>query len=88
MVQRAAVCRALLHEPELLLLDEPLAGLDPSAADAVAALTGAGTRVVSSHDVERGLEQADVVLGLRAGRAELVARADQVAPADLRRLYA
>jgi hypothetical protein len=38
--------------------------------------------------VERGLEQADVVLGLRAGRAELIAPAAQVAPADLRGLYA
>jgi heme exporter protein A len=88
MVQRAAVCRALLHEPELLLLDEPLAGLDPAAADAVHELVGGGTRVVSSHDVEHGLEQADVVLGLRGGRAELVAAAADVSAADLRRLYA
>jgi heme exporter protein A len=69
MVQRLAVCRALLHEPELLLLDEPGSHLDPEAAALVEPLLGepGRTRVVVTHDVDAGLAQADVVLALRAG---------------------
>jgi ABC-type multidrug transport system ATPase subunit len=57
MKQRLALCRALLHEPELVLLDEPYAGLDAVGAelldDELARLCGARTLVVSSHLPER-----------------------------------
>jgi heme exporter protein A len=91
MVQRLAVCRAVLHEPELLLLDEPRANLDPAASELVEPLIGraAGvTRVLTSHDPQAALAEADIVLGLRNGRPAYVGEPGQLDSAKLAELYA
>jgi len=90
MVQRVAVARAVLHDPELLLLDEPYANLDPAARDLVEPLIGASsgpTRVLCSHDPAGALAQADQVLGLRDGRVALAGPADQVGEDEILALY-
>ena len=90
-LQRAAVCRCVLHRPALLLLDEPGAHLDPTGLEIVEPLIGraAGvTRVVVTHDVEGGLGGADRALALRAdGTAAYEGPASGLSPGDARSIY-
>ena len=89
--QRATLARALLHEPELLLLDEPFAGLDGAARKRLVALVLAARErgaavLAATHEVDLGLELADRAVILHRGRVILDDPA--AAPDTVRRTYA
>jgi len=68
MTQRLALCRVLLHEPSLLVLDEPYTALDDDGAELLdaqlAELRGTQTLVVSTHDPARVAPLASMRLAL------------------------
>jgi heme exporter protein A len=72
MQQRVSIARALVHEPELLLADEPFAGLDAPSTQSLeqllAGLSVAGkTIVLVNHDIEQTLRIAERIVVLRRG---------------------
>jgi heme exporter protein A len=88
MRQRLAVARCVLHDPELLLLDEPESHLDAEGRELAGELIGRGrTRVLVSHDPERTLPESDRVLVLEhGGRVGHLGPAASLDPAEARKL--
>jgi heme exporter protein A len=76
MTQRVAIARALLHDPELLLADEPFAGLDAPSIQSLEQLladlgTAGKTVIMVNHDIEQTLRIADRAVLLRHGKVVL-----------------
>ena len=93
MRQRLALARATLHEPELLLLDEPFTGLDPRGAESltehlIRLREGSVTIVLTTHQFERALSMADAALLLHAGRVAWRADDDLPSTQRMREIYA
>lgn len=102
MVQRLSIARALLHDPSVLLLDEPDTGLDQQAAAMLHHLiaqvvgpreaSGSQARraavLLTTHSLERGWEWADRLAILAGGRIAFQARRDELTLEGLREVYA
>jgi heme exporter protein A len=92
MQQRLSIGRAILHEPLVMLLDEPHTGLDPQAAvmldRVLAEVTGEGrTVVMTSHDLQRAASLANRVDVLAGGVMAASVRKGELDPAELPALY-
>jgi heme exporter protein A len=92
MQQRLALARTLLHEPDLVLLDEPYTGLDPHAARMLRGVLeklhdGSRTVVLVTHNILQGLELAHRVVVQVAGRWVSDEPIDEVDPTTFEQLY-
>lgn len=90
MTQRVSIARALMHDPKLLLADEPFSGLDAPSIEAMELLLArlhdqGKTVILSGHDLRQSLRLAQVAVVLRQGRIVLNKPTDQIDEDTLRK---
>lgn len=93
MVQRLTIARATLHEPDVLLLDEPYTGLDQDAAQLLDALLqrekeNGRTIFMITHDLVHGLDICDRVAILNRGKIVAEVHSKEITSAAFLDLYA
>jgi heme exporter protein A len=92
MVQRLTIARATLHEPDILLLDEPYTGLDQDASQLLDGLLRAehenGRSILMiTHDLTHGLDLCDRIAILNRGKIVHEVESHSVSPADFLAIY-
>jgi heme exporter protein A len=92
MVQRLAIARAILHDPDIMLLDEPYTGLDLQAADMLRAVlqelaASNRTVILTTHNLEQGLEMCDRAAILSRGKVAWEAPRAGLDLAGMKQIY-
>lgn len=91
MTQRLSIARALIHDPDLVLLDEPYSGLDPHAVEIfdelIAQVKDDRTFVMVSHDLHKGFSMASHVLVMSQGRSVLYKEKEELEFEEFAQLY-
>ena len=91
MTQRLSIARALVNDPDLVLLDEPYSGLDPHAMqlfdELIERVRDGRTFVMVSHDLDKGLSLCTHALVLARGKVVSFQRREEIDEAAFRQLY-
>lgn len=92
MVQRLAIARTILHDPDILLLDEPYTGLDQHAAITLTRILGrlhTGNRsiVMTTHNIQQGLELCNTVAIQVRGKIVFRSSVESIDKDDFEELY-
>ncbi len=91
MTQRVSIARALVHDPRIVLLDEPYSGLDPHAVDIfdmlIESIRADRTFIMVSHDLAKGYAMCTHALVLARGRVVKFASKDNLDFGEFEKLY-
>ena len=90
--KRLAIARAILHQPRVLILDEPESGLDPEALEMLGELIQAwkadgGCVLMATHSLEKGMEWGDRVAVLAEGNIALTESRQGLDPREFADTY-